>query len=1158
MLAGGTVQAASITWDGGTGGTGTSWNDATNWSGDVLPGAQDDVLFVAAGTGSNTSQLIGSGKIISLDASHTINNLNINSYGSPFAFVIGSSADISAGHTLTLTNVFRAANNSHTQTIAANVKLAGDSTWNIVTGFNGFVAVTGGIGSDSAVIFTKDGTNTLTLNGANTFTGSLRALGGTLSLGGTNAYTGTSTVSGGTLLLDFNAGAGAPLANIINSSSALVLGGVRGGGTVTANGKAGASTSQTFNGTTLDTGASTLNITNGNTANTRTLVNLGAISRNAGSTVNFVQPTGTGNTAIAANNGYTTSTGNDASGIIGAWATVGGTEYATNNGTNIVAYTGYTDQAGNVMADAPTTNLRITSGTTGSITQGAGTTTVNTLRVNDAAARTVTVGAGNTLRVNGILATGTAGLTIGEAANAGTLTAGSADNTAAELIVNNTTAVTVNSVVADNGTGAVTFTKSGTGTTTLAATNTYTGGTTVNAGILAFAPNTSISSATTNTSTTVTVSSTAGLSVGQTVTGAGIPANTRIASINVNGTQYTLSQAATATAGAANLVYYTGGTTNALSATGNIVVNGGTLELGSTSASQATSGAVILAGGTLSNGTITKSGSNYDVRSGTISSKLAGSVGLDKTTSGTLTFANTVNNTYTGTTTISEGSVTGSATNVVSISGNLVVGSASGGNAASFSGNGNNTNNFDGTKSITVYSNGSVSFGSGSSQATSAVTILGGSVSGQVYQGATVNMTGGTWSATSYGNVQSFTSSASSSTAVVSGSLLGGQATRTFTVADGVAAIDLLFSGGTASSTSSLTKAGAGYMSMTGTKAYTGNTTLSGGTLAAAVLADGGVNSSIGASSNAATNLRLGNGTTFEYTGSGHSTDRLFTVNGTAAADSATLNASGTGAANFTNTGSIAWGTTAQTRTLKLGGTSTANNTLASTIANNGSGLVSLTKQDAGKWIISGTNTYTGATTINGGSLIVNGSLAALSAVTVNSGGTLGGSGTIGGSVTVASGGFLAPGNSPGILTVGSLTLASGSTTSFEIAGAAVRGTDFDGINVTTNSGLTYGGALNLAFTSTLTNGDLLDLFSFTGTAGGSFTSVVSTGLYAGSWNGSAGVWTFEGNGQVLTFTESTGDLSVAGGLIPEPSTYAVFVGLAALAVAGRRSRRRV
>lgn len=1037
VVMGATVQAASITWDGGTGGTGTSWNDATNWGGDVLPGASDTVQFTSTGLPAST--------VISLGASQAIRELRINSYSNAPTFTIGSAADITAGYTLTLTNVYRGDNNGNTQTVAANVNLAGDSVWNIINGYSGSVSVTGAIGSASDVILTKEGSNTLTLSGANTFTGGVRSVGGTLLLSNNaNAYTGTTAATGGNVALSFGA---ATTTNIINSASALELGGIRGGGGLTVNGRNSANVvnSQTFNGLTLNTGASSLSIVNG-IASGKTLVALGAITRNTGGTVNFTQPTV--NTTISAQNGYTTSTANDASGIIGPWATVGGTEYAANNGTNIVAYTGYTDQADNVLADGSTTNVRITSGTTGDITQNAGTTTVNTLRVNDAAARLVTVGAGNTLRTNGILATGTNGLTIGAVGDAGSVTAGSADNTAGELILNNTTALTVNSVVADNGTGAVSLTKSGAGTATLAATNTYTGTTTVNAGTLAV----------------------------------------------------------------------TAGSTNPLSTVGAITVNAGTLNLGSAT-SQTTSGAVVIAGGTLSNGTLTKSGANYDVRGGTISTKLAGSVGLDKTTSGILTFANTVANTYTGTTTISEGSVIGSATNVVSISGNLVVGSASGGNAASFSGNGNNTNNFDGTKSITIYSNGSVSFGGGSSQATSAVTILGGTFSGQVYQGATVNMTGGTWSATSYGNVQSFTSSASSSTAVVSGYLAGSQATRTFTVADGAAAIDLLFSGGTASNTNNLTKAGAGFMSMTGTKAYTGNTTLSGGTLAAAVLADGGVISSIGASSNAATNLRLGNGTTFEYAGSGHSTDRLFTVNGTVAGDSATLNASGTGAASFTNTGSLAWGTNNQTRTLKLGGTNIADNTLAAVIANNGTGAVSLTKQDAGRWLLSGANTFTGATTVNGGTL------------------------ALGANNAFSSGSAL-------VLSSGVIDLQSFSSSAASLSFSAANTLKF-------NLGAPGNGTALLALTGSLSkSGSGVFTLDFSGTGSAGTYNLVS---FAGTTFADQSEFTVANLGSGLTgaLTLNASMLSLTVSAVPEPSACAALGGVLALGFAVCRRRRR-
>ena len=57
-----------------------------------------------------------------------------------------------------------------------------------------------------------------------------------------------------------------------------------------------------------------------------------------------------------------------------------------------------------------------------------------------------------------------------------------------------------------------------------------------------------------------------------------------------------------------------------------------------------------------------------------------------------------------------------------------------------------------------------------------------------------------------------------------------------------------------------------------------GVTTVSGGTLAVSTLANGGVASGIGASSNASSNLVLTTGGTLQYTGATVSSDRGFTL----------------------------------------------------------------------------------------------------------------------------------------------------------------------------------------------------------------------------------------------------------------------------------------
>jgi len=148
---------------------------------------------------------------------------------------------------------------------------------------------------------------------------------------------------------------------------------------------------------------------------------------------------------------------------------------------------------------------------------------------------------------------------------------------------------------------------------------------------------------------------------------------------------------------------------------------------------------------------------------------------------------------------------------------------------------------------------------------------------------------------------------------------------------------------------------------------YTGVTTITGGVLSVADLKNGGIASTIGASSNAAANLVI-NGGTLRYTGAGASTDRLFTLG--AGGSGGTLDASGTGALVLTNTGDLAY-TGAGTRTLTLTGSSDAAlvNILAAVIADSGVDATAVTKSGANTWQLGAANTYTGVTTISKGTL---------------------------------------------------------------------------------------------------------------------------------------------------------------------------------------------
>jgi fibronectin-binding autotransporter adhesin len=134
----------------------------------------------------------------------------------------------------------------------------------------------------------------------------------------------------------------------------------------------------------------------------------------------------------------------------------------------------------------------------------------------------------------------------------------------------------------------------------------------------------------------------------------------------------------------------------------------------------------------------------------------------------------------------------------------------------------------------------------------------------------------------------------------------------------------------------------------------------------------------------------------------------------------------------------------------------------------NGTGTV--TKQAAGRLVLTGTHTYTGNTTVSAGTLLVNGMLG-VSPVTVT-GGTFGGNGRIRGPVTIQSNGRLSPGVSIGALSISNSLSLSGSTI-MELNAAG--GTNDVVRGVTT---LTYGGTLILSNLTGITASSALKLFS--------------------------------------------------------------------------------
>ncbi|MDI1311057.1 autotransporter-associated beta strand repeat-containing protein [Prosthecobacter sp.] len=400
-----------------------------------------------------------------------------------------------------------------------------------------------------AVSVTKVGTGTFTLTGLSTTTGGLTVNGGTVNLNFARAATGQSgagtvsdyltsaaplTLGGGIfqltgrsngtattltngswaintdsitvastaglapgqLVSNANFAAGAYVVSVQSATVFIISAAptVAGSGatiSVTANNLI---TSQSFSGLNLNAGASGVTVTLPSNASDGTVLNLGAITLNAGATVNFTLPTG----VQSATNGITTDTTNT-NGILGGWARVGNA-WAVNStnaaGGNIVALTTYTDvsRLGGTIASNAGANVRIIeAGASGSISPtAAGTTDINTLLQN-AAGGTATYdpGTGDVLRLGaegGIMVASNAGaLTLGASADDGVLTAGGAAATAGTLYLTNNHAsnlLTVNSTITDNGGGVVSVTTSGAGIIVLAGTNTYTGRTAVGGGTL--------------------------------------------------------------------------------------------------------------------------------------------------------------------------------------------------------------------------------------------------------------------------------------------------------------------------------------------------------------------------------------------------------------------------------------------------------------------------------------------------------------------------------------------------------------------------------------------------------------------------------------------------------------------------------------------------
>ena len=243
-----------------------------------------------------------------------------------------------------------------------------------------------------------------------------------------------------------------------------------GGGTLLVNGANSGGSTQTIASLTVNPGASAIVNTSNNSIASALTITSPTIARSIGGTVDFTLPAG----SQSATNGIVTTAVN-ANGILGGWATAGGTDWAAVSGGNIIAlpvpsYTNDTWTAG--ANTAVTQNDTPASGSTTNSVQFASTISGNL----------ITLSGTNVITSGGILVSSAF-------TAAGTITGGTIKGASgADLVViqNSVSDFTISSVIADNG-GPTGLTKSGPGTLVLGGTsanNTFTGGVYINQGTI--------------------------------------------------------------------------------------------------------------------------------------------------------------------------------------------------------------------------------------------------------------------------------------------------------------------------------------------------------------------------------------------------------------------------------------------------------------------------------------------------------------------------------------------------------------------------------------------------------------------------------------------------------------------------------------------------
>ncbi len=965
-----------------------------------------------------------------------------------------------------------------TYTATVNHGSAG-STWSLSDTDGTMSAVISGTGP-----LTKTGTGTLTLSAANTYTGDTIINQGSLALSGgaaiANSVAVKLTVTGADLTLNNSETIGS-LEGVAGTTVTLGDQTLTTGGNNNTTLYAGAIGGLGGKLTKLGTGTFTLSGTNNYTG--LTTISGGTLALTGGSAIADTEP---GSGAVSINVAGANMLLNDSE-------TIG----------SLSGVTGSTVMLGNKLlttGDASSTTFAgVISGNGGTLTkQGSGTFTLsgtNTYTgVTTVRAGTLALSGGSaildTVAVN--LSEAGADLTLNDSETIGSLT-GVTDTTVTlgdQTLTTGFNDTSTSYAGAIGGTGGLT--KVGTGTFTLTGVNTYTGLTTISGGTLALsggaaiadtepgsgAVSINVAGANLLLNDSETIGSLSGVDgttvmLGDQLLTTGDASDTTFAGV-ISGDGGTLTKQGSGTFTLSGVNTYTGVTTvsagtlalgasNALADASKVTVNGGTFDIGTFSDTVAE---VLLTEGSITGTTgVLTSTTNYDVRSGLVSAILGGTVGLDKSTAGTVTLSGT--NTYTGTTTISAGTLALSGGTALEDLGQVIlsvadanltlnasetVGSLSGvagttvtlgANTLTAGGNDGTTTYagvIDGTGGLTKIGSGTLTL-SGENTYTGATTINAGTL--------TLGAAGGVIADSSAVTVANGTTFNLANNSETVGSIAGaglitlGSATLTAGGNDSSTTFSGVISG-----TGALTKEGTGTLTLSGTNTYTGTTTVSAGSLA------------------------LSGGTALEDLGQVILSD--------AGAD-LTLNASET-------VGSLS-GVAGTTVTLGANTLTAGGNNGTTTYAGVIGGTGGLTKIGSGTLTLSGANTYSGTTTVSAGTLAlgVSNSLANDSELLVN-----GGSFSIGTFSDTVNEVHLTEGSITG--TTGVLTSLTNYDLRMGLVSAILNGTA--GLDKTTAGTVTLTGANTYTGATTISAGRL-DVNG--STAAGSVVSVQNTATLGGT-----------------------------------------------------------